>query len=239
MSEPAEQSTPASGAGLKPPMLSHAAWVRILPFLVYLIFIVVADLLERLGLSAAALRWLYPVKIFAVMMTLRIFWRHYTELHRWRVSPIGAVTAIVAGVGVFLLWIHVSSDWMVIGTPAGFDPRTGGHIDWLLVVLRIAGAALVVPIMEELFWRSFLLRWLEASDFDAVAPAAVRVQSVMIAALLFGFEHNQWLAGIGAGLVYSVLYLRKGNLWAAILAHAVTNGVLGVWIVSTANWTYW
>ena len=239
MSEPAEQFPPTASGELKPPMLSHAAWVRIFPFLVYLVFIVAADLLGRLGLSAADLRWLYPVKIFAVIVTLVIFWRHYMELHRWRVSPIEAVMAIVVGVGVFVLWINFSSGWMVIGTPAGFDPRTGGQIDWLLVALRIAGAALVVPIMEELFWRSFLMRWLEASDFASVAPAAVRLQSVMIAALLFGFEHNQWLAGIAAGLAYSVLYLRQGKLWTAILAHAVTNGVLGLWIVSTANWTYW
>ena len=239
MSEPTEQSNPASGAEFKSPMLSHAAWVRILPFLVYLFFTVAADLLGRLGVSPAALRWLYPIKIFAVVVTLVMFYRHYTELHRWRVSPKGAAMAIVVGVAVFVLWIKFSSGWLLIGTPAGFDPRTEGHIDWLLVALRIAGAALVVPVMEELFWRSFLMRYLEASDFEGVAPAAVRLQCVMIAALLFGFEHNQWLAGIAAGVAYSVLYRRQGSLWAPILAHAVTNGVLGVWIVSTANWSYW
>ena len=239
MSEPEEPSSQAPRAGLTAPMLSHAAWVRILPFLVYLFFTVAADLLGRLGISPAALRWLYPIKIFAVVVTLVMFYRHYTELHRWRVSPIGGAMAIVVGAAVFVLWINCSSGWLLIGTPAGFDPRTDGHIDWLLVALRIAGAALVVPVMEELFWRSFLMRYLEASDFEAVAPAAVRLQSVMIAALLFGFEHNQWLAGIAAGLAYSVVYMRQGSLWAPILAHAVTNGVLGVWIVSTANWTYW
>ena len=126
-----------------------------------------------------------------------------------------------------------------IGSPEGFDPRTNGQIDWLMVVVRIAGAAVVVPIMEELFWRSFLLRWIEKSDFQSVLPAAVRLQSMLIASVLFGFEHNQWLVGIIAGVAYSFLYMRQGTLWSAIVAHAVTNGVLGVWIVRSASWTYW
>lgn len=221
------------------PMLDRAPWARILPFLVYLLFIGVVELLGRFGVPAAQLRWLYAVKIAAVIVTLVIFRRHYTELHAWRLSPIAAVAAVAAGLLVFVLWISLNAGWMVIGTPAGFDPRNGGQVDWLMVAVRIAGAALVVPVMEELFWRSFLLRWLDKLDFMSLAPGLVRLQSVAIVALLFGFEHNQWLAGIVAGVVYSVLYMRHKTLWSPILAHAVTNGVLGVWIVHTSNWSYW
>ncbi len=220
-------------------MLSRAAWVRVLPFLVYLGFIAVVDLLGRAGVPAASLRWLYPVKIVAVTITLLLFWRHYTELHSWRVSALWSAIALALGIAVFILWISLNAGWMVVGTPGGFDPRTGGQVDWLLVALRIAGAALVVPVMEELFWRSFLMRWLDSPDFLAVDAAKVRLSSVAIAALLFGFEHNQWLAGIVAGVAYSLLYMRQKSLWSAVLAHGVTNGVLGVWIVQTANWQYW
>lgn len=228
--------TPATASA---PMLSPAAWARILPFLVYLLFIVVADLLGRFGVPAADLRWLYALKIFAVAVTLLIYWRHYTELHTPRLGPISAGVAVLAGVAVFILWIGLDAAWMVVGMPAGFDPRTDGHINWLMVAVRIAGAALVVPVMEELFWRSFLLRWLDSANFLALAPARVRLQSVVIAALLFGIEHNQWLAGIVAGVAYSVLYMRHKSLWSPILAHAVTNGVLGAWIVHTSNWSFW
>ncbi len=93
--------------------------------------------------------------------------------------------------------------------------------------------------MEELFWRSFLSRWMEASDFRSVDPAQVRWSSVAIVSVLFGVEHQLWLAGILAGVAYGALYKWQGNLWSAILAHAVSNAVLGVWIVRTANWTYW
>lgn len=230
---------PVTPAAAGAPMRDCAAWARILPFLVYLLFIAVVELLGRFGVPAPQLRWLYAVKIVAVLVTLVLYWRHYTELHTLRLGLSDAGVAVLAGVAVFILWIGLDAGWMVIGTPAGFDPRTAGHIDWLMVAARIGGAALVVPVMEELFWRSFLLRWLDSANFLALAPAAVRLQSVAIAALLFGFEHNQWLAGIAAGLAYSVLYMRHKSLWSPILAHAVTNGVLGGWIVHTANWSYW
>jgi CAAX prenyl protease-like protein len=67
----------------------------------------------------------------------------------------------------------------------------------------------------------------------------VGLKALAIGAVLFGLEHNLWLAGIVAGLAYSLLYMRSGNLWTAILAHGVTNGVLGAWIVITGNWYYW
>lgn len=238
MSENDKQS-PIQASSATAPMLSRAAWARILPFLVYLLFILVADVLGRLGVSEPALRWLYPVKIFAVVVTLVMCWHHYTELHTVRLSPIWAGIAVLAGVVVFVLWISLSTGWMLIGSPTGFDPRTDGQVDWLLVALRIAGAALVVPVMEELFWRSFLIRWLDNTDFESVDPGRVRLQSVAIGAVLFGFEHNLWLAGIVAGLAYSVLYMRQRSLWSAVLAHGVTNGILGVWIVQSGQWTFW
>ncbi len=234
-----DKQSPIQARPANAPMLSRAAWARILPFLVYILFIVAVDVLGRLGVSAHALRWMYPLKIFAVVVTLVICWPQYKELHTLRLTPIWTGIAVLVGVIVFALWIQLSTGWMLIGSPEGFDPRNDGQIDWLLVGLRIAGAALVVPVMEELFWRSFLMRWLDNADFEAVDPASVRISSVAIAAVLFGFEHNLWLAGIVAGVAYSVLYMRQRSLWSAIVAHAVTNGVLGVWIVRSAQWTFW
>lgn len=213
---------------------------RILPFAVYIAFIFVADMLGRMGYGAQELRWLYAVKIAAVLAALLYCRRSYTEL-AWQPLPLrSALAAVATGLLVFVLWINLSGGWMLIGTPAGFDPNDAqGRIDWLLVALRIAGAALVVPVMEELFWRSFLLRWIESPNFQAVNPAQVKWKAFVITVLLFGFEHNLWLAGIIAGAAYSLLYMRTQNLWPPILAHGVTNGVLGVWIVATDSWTFW
>jgi CAAX prenyl protease-like protein len=217
----------------------RAAWARILPFAAYLSFFLVGDVLARIGVDAASLRWLYAVKAVTVVALLALFWRDYTELKAGLPSPGVVLTAIAAGAVVFFLWINLHMDWMVIGSSAGFDPRTNGAVDWPLVAIRIAGAALVVPVMEELFWRSFVMRWIDKPDFLLLDPAQAGLRGFIISVVLFGFEHNLWLAGIVAGLVYSVLFMRHRTLWSPILAHAVTNGMLGAWVVMTGAWSYW
>lgn len=213
---------------------------RIVPFAAYMAFIAIADVLPMAGISAADLRWLYAAKIAAVVALLWAYRRQYVELARFDVRARGAAAAIAVGMLVFILWINLDAGWMQFGVSAGFDPRDGGGaIDWRLALIRIAGAALVVPIMEELFWRSFLLRWLESADFLNVAPARVGLRALVITALLFGIEHQLWFAGIVAGLAYSWLYMRSGSLWTAVMAHGVTNGALGIWVLATGNWHYW
>jgi hypothetical protein len=239
MTEHEEQAIAAAAGPAEEPLLARAAWVRILPFAVYMLSIVAGDLLGRLGFSAAELRWLYPAKIAAVVVLLALFWQEYSELRHIRLGPLVALTAVTTGVVVLVLWIALHADWMIVGSAPGFDPRTDGRLDWGWVLVRIAGAALVVPVMEELFWRSFLLRWIERADFEKVDPTQAGLKSFVITIVLFGFEHNLWLAGIVAGAAYSALFMRHRTLWSPILAHAVTNGLLGVWVVSTGNWSYW
>ncbi|PLY46357.1 CAAX prenyl protease-related protein [Janthinobacterium sp. ROICE36] len=220
-------------------MCDRAALPRVAPFLAYLSFIFIADMLGRLGITAQDVRWLYAVKI-GVVLGMLLYWRRsYTELAWTGLGARATAVAIFAGLVVFLLWINLNAGWMSIGSADGFDPRNDGRIEWTLVVLRIAGAALVVPVMEELFWRSFLLRWIDSPDFLAFQPRLASAKAFVISVVLFGLEHNLWLAGIVAGVAYSLLYMRSQNLWSPILAHGVTNGVLGLWIISGGHWTYW
>lgn len=221
------------------PFLNRAAWARILPFATYMLFVFVLDMLERAGLDPAGLRWLYGVKIGAVLLVLAACWRQYEELRAPRLPPRAALTATAVGLLVLLLWISLKADWMIIGHASGFNPLNDQRLDWPLVLMRIGGAALVVPLMEELFWRSFLMRWIVAPEFQAVEPSQASLKSFVFTSVLFGFEHNLWLAGIVAGAAYCALYMRHRTIWSPILAHAVTNGCLGVWVVWTGNWSYW
>ncbi len=218
-------------------MFSRESWPRILPFAVYIAFIVIADLLGRAGM--ADLRWLYAVKIGIVAAILAFYWRQYTELAHWDLRPAALLLSVIAGVVVLVLWINLDAGWMVVGASAGFDPHEGERINWLLVAVRVAGAALVVPVMEELFWRSWLMRWIASADFLDRPPAHVGVRAFVVTMVLFGVEHNQWLAGMVAGSAYAWLYMRNGSLWSAVIAHGVTNGLLGAWIIATGEWTYW
>ena len=149
---------------------------------------------------------------------------------------------MAVGVAVFLLWVRLDAPWMTIstGAVAPFVPLApDGGLDWTLVVPRLVGAALLVPVMEELFWRSFLMRWIQHPVFEAVAPARVGLKAIVLSTFVFVLAHTLWLAAIVAGLAYAWLYVRTGKLWVAVIAHAVTNGVLGVWVLATGNWQFW
>lgn len=108
-----------------------------------------------------------------------------------------------------------------------------------LVVTRLFGAVLVVPLMEELFWRSFIMRWLSAPSFLKVDPRAIGAMPLVVSSALFATEHHLWLAGLLAGLAYGWIYMRSANLWVPILAHAITNAALGAWVIRTGSWTLW
>ncbi len=233
-------AAPAQPAGPDSAPPRQPALVRILPFAAYMGFIAIADLLERLGLPAAEQRWLYAVKTGVVLALLLAFLRHYRELAWQPLGGRGWLAALGTGLLVLLLWVNLDAGWMQVGTAAGFDPRgADGRIDWALAAVRLAGAALVVPLMEELFWRSFLLRWLERPDFVKVNPAHVKFKAFIVTVILFGLEHHLWFAGMVAGAAYGLLYMRNQNLWSPIIAHAVTNGGLGIWVLMTGNWSFW
>lgn len=221
-------------------VLDRSIWCRVSPFLIYVFFMLLAELLSRSGWGEHELRLLYAVKILSVAGLLWMLRSSYIELRLPRGT--GAMTwivAVAAGAIVFIAWINLNASWMEIGTSAGFNPNGNAGTDWIMVAIRLMGAVLVVPLMEELFWRSFLMRWIVNHDFLTVEPARVGFRAFLISAVFFAVEHNLWLAGLLAGVVYSLLYMRSGTLWPPILAHAVTNGMLGVWIIYTGNWSYW
>lgn len=221
-------------------MFDRSSVCRAAPFGTYVFFMVLADVLSSFGWSAHELRWLYAVQITAVASLLWVLRSAYVELRLPRgVNTLTWGAAVVAGVIVFVAWINLDKSWMVMGASVGFDPGDDAGIDWLWVAVRLAGATLVVPLMEELFWRSFIMRWITHQNFLAVNPAHVGLKAFCITAVLFAVAHNLWLAGLFAGAVYSLLYIRSGTLWSPIIAHAITNGLLGVWIIYTGNWSFW
>lgn len=216
---------------------------RSLPFLVYILFLAFNDLLSQvLAPVLNDLRWLYALKICFVVILLGWFWREYSELrHTVSLTLSSFVISILVGIAVFLWWILPYPAWAMTAESVGFNPTKidGSELDITLIIIRLSGAALVVPIMEELFWRSFIMRWLQDQQFLQVNPTLVGNFAFITTAALFAIEHHLWFAGLLAGLAYGWLYRREGNLWMPIIAHMVTNAMLGIWVVTTKNWQYW
>lgn len=226
-----------SASGLLPPPILF----RAIPFAVFITLLAAEPLLGRQLADMFDVRWLYGVRSIIVAGLLLMFWRHFDELAVRRPGVREYLLALGVGLAVLVIWLKLDSGFFVLGqSGSGFDPRTtDGSIDWPLAVMRLAGSALVVPLMEELFWRSLAMRWLENANFAAVDPARVGIFALLFSSLAFGFEHSQWMAGILAGLAYGWLYLRSRNLWLAIIAHTVTNAGLGVWVLATGSWYFW
>jgi CAAX prenyl protease-like protein len=222
--------------------LSRGAWVRITPFALFMALLALRGAAPVDGSWGIDPHWIYGLAVLTVGALLIVFRREYGEL-AWQALPDAreALLAVAVGLAVFGLWIHLDAPWMRIGTPhATFAPAAAnGTLDAPLLAARWIGATLLVPVMEELFWRSFLMRWIEQPVFEGVDPQRVGLKAVVLSTFLFTLAHTLWLAAVLAGLAYAWLYVRSGKLWLPVIAHATTNGVLGVWVISTGNWRFW
>jgi len=222
--------------------LSRGALVRVVPFLLFMALLALRSVLPDDGSTGIDARWVYALGVLVVGASLWWFRRDYGELAaQMRPDARETLLATAVGLGVFGLWITLDAPWMVIGEPsASFLPVDGaGERHWPLIAMRWVGAALLVPVMEELFWRSFLMRWIDRPSFETVVPQRVSAKAVVLSTFVFTLAHTLWLAAVIAGFAYAWLYLRTGKLWVPIVAHAVTNGVLGAWVVATGSWKFW
>jgi CAAX prenyl protease-like protein len=207
--------------------LSPAA-LRLSPFAVYFGCALAAS-------TFAGAAWLYATGIALAAVLLACGWRSYTELHDLRSArPREWLIGMLIGVLVFVLCTYLDAPWMQLGLGHKDVSWNGGST--LRLALHIAGAVLVVPLIEELFWRSFLMRWLDRSDFLRLAPYAVSWRALLVSSVAFGAVQSLWLAGMIAGLLYGMQYRARGSLVPVVVAHAVTNALLVYWATWTGNW---
>lgn len=178
---------------------------------------------------------IYPLKTVVVAGLLWFFRSEYPEL-RGRFSPV----AILAGLVIVALWVGLDP-FYAHADRAGFDPTrvASPALRTLTIGFRVAGAVLVVPIFEELFFRSWLARWLIDPRFTEVALGKFTWLSFLATSLVFGLGHFEWLAGILTGFILHALVVWKKRLADAIVAHAVANLGLAAYVLKTGRWEFW
>jgi CAAX prenyl protease-like protein len=171
------------------------------------------------------------------------FWRHkYTKDFSSALSFSEVLTSITCGLLVLFIWIAPEGSLFQLDQKNFFDPHGLGSSQTAIfgfLSIRLLGAALVVPVMEELFWRSFLMRYLIKSDFLSVPPGTFTWFSFIGTALFFGLEHHRIIVGIIAGLFYGLLLIYQKNLKGVIIAHGITNLGLGIYVIVTESWAFW
>ena len=207
----------------------HPAIPYVLPFAVFLVLTELARWLPDGQL------WLYPLKTVVAGGLLLWYRETYTEI-----KVEFSLLAVAVGIVVLLVWIPLYGGYFLLSEPTIVNPYDlAGSFAVPWIAMRMFGSSVVVPIMEELFWRSFLLRYLVNPDFRHVPLGTFTPSALAISVALFGAEHNQWFAGIVAGLFYTLLLSRTKSLFSCIVAHAVTNSLLGVYVLMTEQWQYW
>ena len=212
-------------------LTQHPAFPYVAPFVLFMLFLAFE------GCHEAAIYILYPLKTAAVFLLLLYLLR---RLPAFNFPNPGQSLAI--GILVFVLWISVGplialGKLKAVFTPMLFEDR---NVAWGLVIMRIFGASLVVPVMEELFWRGFLMRYLIRDDFEQVPMGTYQHLSFWATTALFALAHGP-LAPVAflTGILYGWWFVKTRSLGNIILAHAVTNFCLGIYIVATGRWFFW
>jgi hypothetical protein len=189
--------------------------------------------------------WLAPIRVLAVAGTMAVFSRRVIPWRPW--FPLGS---ILLGAVVLLLWIapdliwHGYRDtWLFHNSITGIA-RSSLPVSLksnpFFIATRVLESAILVPILEELFWRGWLMRWLIRPDFENVPLGKYTPLSFWAVALLFASEHGPyWEVGLIAGVAYNWWIVRTRSLADCILAHAVTNALLAAYVLRFDQWQYW
>jgi uncharacterized protein len=252
------QPTPTPSTQLLPPRtILRDDIAYILPMGIFLIFTQIGSTWSNLYTTS------YIAKTLIVPVALALCWRYYTKI-QWTHLGLGALVGIVGLVQwvgmdkllvLFFHWAHAHGggllDWVPVygkigieGVPTDsfnpFNDIANPAYRWTFITLRWACASLVVPVMEELFWRDFLWRsFIAPADFKLARIGERDRNAILFVALLFATVHIQWITAIGWGLLIAWLLIRTGSLGACIVAHAVTNFLLGLYVLVTHDWYFW
>jgi len=216
----------------------HRSWPYLAPFG---IFVLLMELGPHLGVGPDVH---YPIRVVAVSAALFIWSRQLITLKASRPAASIAVGLVVFGIWIApdVLWPAYRSHWLfqnfLTGSLASSVPplhRT--NVSFL--IWRSLGLILLVPVIEEIFWRGWLMRYLISRHFENVPLGTWSATAFWLTAALFASEHGPfWDVGLVAGVVYNWLMIRTRNLADCILAHAVTNTCLAVYVFSYSRWEY-
>ncbi len=187
----------------------------------------------------------YPARVAVLAAVIGIFSRQVLDFRMpyW-------VGSVALGLGVFVLWVAPDVLWPGYREHWLFQNSLTGKVsssmdesfrsDPMVLIFRARRASIIVPIVEELFWRGWLIRWLIKNDFMSVKLGEYARDAFWITAVLFAVEHGPyWEVGLMAGVAYNWWMVRTKSLGDCILAHGVTNAVLSAYTVFGWHWQYW
>ena len=151
---------------------------------------------------------------------------------------------LLVGAAVFGEWVAVEKyiPYPHLGVRSAFDPFAAIHepaVRSAFIAVRFLGLALLVPVVEELFWRSFLMRYCTSQEWQKVPIGTFSWGAFGIVAAGFAVVHPEWLAAAVCAIAYGLLLRQTKSLFACVIAHATTNLALGIYVLATHTWGLW
>lgn len=188
----------------------------------------------------AAYPLMYAVKVAAVTAALLLC---STALREIRPSADHLAPSILLGLVIFAGWIALDKlvPYHHLGTRVGFDPTTLGD-GWpraAFLGVRFFGLVAMVPVMEEIFWRAYLLRQVTTVDFLGLPLGSFSLTALAVTVVASAVAHPEWLVAAITSIILAFWLRRTRSLFAIIVAHAVANAALGVYILGSRDWQYW
>jgi CAAX prenyl protease-like protein len=222
---------------LREQLQKSAVHARVLPYAIILILTFAQD-----GFGGPGRYWMYLVKMVVGAWCIYEMRSLVPEM-RWAFSW----EAVAVGILICVLWVGLDPYYPKVeflfkaGNPWNPFKEFGDNIagGWFFFAVRTLGSAIIVPPIEEACYRSCLYRYFVRTDFTSFPFNRFHWLSFVVTALIFGFSHYQWLGGILCGMAYQWLVIRKNRLGDAMTAHAITNFLLGLWIVWKGAWQFW
>lgn len=218
------------------------SFAYVLPMAVFLCLLAGVGALKNAGTGfwlQSAEYWIYPAQTISCGVILLWFWRRY-DLGRFR----RVWFAISIAVLVFVLWISPQAFFGMPPRRIGFNPdifAAAPSAYWATLTMRFIRLVVVVPLVEEIFWRGFLLRYPINEKFSAVPFGTFSWLSFSVVMVAFGLAHSapDRVAAIVTGALYNCVAYRTKSLASCVLTHAITNLLLGLWIMHTRQWGFW
>lgn len=140
-------------------------------------------------------------------------------------------------------WLNMPGiiDWLKPGTRGSYNPFESltPLQAWGFVAVRVIGMVVLVPLLEEFFWRGFLNRVVQAEEWELVPWGQFSRFSFGVVTLAFVAVHTEWTAAFAWIILINVLYWKTKSVWACIIAHAASNAVLAYYILAHQQWQLW
>jgi CAAX prenyl protease-like protein len=184
----------------------------------------------------------YTARLIAVACLAWWYRSAWKDLRPFPTLP-NLLLSVVIGLVVCGLWIGLDGLYPPIPgmeRRVGFDPTSLAPIPRAaFIAARLTGLVALVPLVEELFWRSFLIRWLIDSDFKKVPIGRVTAMSAGMTSVFFALVHPEWLPALFTGLIWAWLLWHSKSVCSCFVSHVTANLALGVYIIVAGAWWFW